>query len=180
MFGGLAAQQRAAGDDAAVGDARHDFADAFGHGATDRDVVLQEQRLGAAHHEVVDDHRDQVEADRVVLVHRLRDRQLGADAVGRRRQQRFAVTAPQREQPGETAEAAAHFGPGGLLGQRFEQFDGAVTRLDVHPGRCVGGAVSSGLIRHRQQGYRRRPSPVTGRPAPMRRSRRTPPGGVTP
>ena len=59
------------------------FADPLGHRAADGDVVLQEQRLGAAHHQVVDDHRDQVEADGVVLVHRLGDRELGADAVGR-------------------------------------------------------------------------------------------------
>ena len=138
------------------GDARDDLGDALGHGAADGDVVLQEQRLGAAHDEVVDDHRDQVEADGVVLVHRLRDRQLGADAVGRRRQQRLAVAAPQGEQPGEAAEPAPHLGSGRLLRQWFEQFDGAVTRLDVHPGRCVGGAAVAGplILAHRAQGYR--------------------------
>ena len=41
-------------------------------------------------------------------------------------------------------EPTAHLGPGGLLGQRFEQFDGAVTGFDVHPGRCVGDAVLFG------------------------------------
>jgi hypothetical protein len=119
------------------------------------DVVLQEQGLGAAHHQVVDDHRDQIDADRVVLVHGLGHRQLGAHAVGRGCEQWFAIAAAQREQPRESTEPAAHFGPGGLLGQRFEQFDGAVTGLDVHPSRCVGDAVLFGLIRHRQQGYRR-------------------------
>ena len=180
MFGGLAAQQRAARHHAAVGDARHQFADPLGHGAADRDVVLQEQRLGAAHHQVVDDHRDQVEADGVVLVHRLGDGQLGADAVGRRRQQRLAIAAAQREQPGESAEPAPHLGPGGLLGQRFEQFDGAVTGFDVHPGRCVGDAVLFGLIRHRQQGYRR--CPPLGNQSILRislRSPRTIANGVT-
>ncbi len=62
-----------------------DRVDPLRHELADGDVVLQEQRLGAADHQVVDHHRDQVDADGVVLVHRLRDRRLGADAVGGRR-----------------------------------------------------------------------------------------------
>ena len=133
---------------------RHQFTDPFGHGAADRDVVLQEQRLGAAHHQVVDDHGDQVQPDGVVLVHGLGDRQLGAHAVGRRRQHRFAIAAAQGEQPGESAESAAHLGPRRLGRQWFEQFDGAVTGFDVHPGRCIRHAVLFGAIGHRDQGYR--------------------------
>ncbi len=132
----------------------HELAHPLGHRASDGDVVLQEQRLGTAHHQVVDDHRDEVEADGVVLVHGLGDGQLGADAVGRGGQQRLAVAAAQGEQPGEPAEAAAHLGSGRLAGQRFEQFDGAVTCFDVHPGRCIGDAVLCGAIRHRRQVYR--------------------------
>ena len=128
--------------------------DPLGHRAADGDVVLQEQRLGAAHHQVVDDHGDEVEADGVVLVHRLGDGQLGADAVGRGGQHRLAIPAAQREQPGEAAETAAHLGSGRLARQRFEQFDGAVTSFDVHPGRCIGDAVLCGAIRHRDQIYR--------------------------
>ncbi len=127
------------------------FADALGHGAADGDVVLQEQRFGAAHHEVVDDHGDEVDPDGVVLVHGLGDGQLGADAVGRGRQHRFAVAAAQREQPGETAETAPDLGPGGLLGERFEEFDGAVAGLDVDPGRRVGDAGWFGAFGHRSQ-----------------------------
>ena len=159
VLGGFAAQQRAAGQHAAVGDAGDDLGDALGHRAADGDVVLKEQRFGAAHHQVVDDHRDEVQPDGVVLVHGLRDRQLGADAVGRGGEQGFAVAAAQREQPGEAAEPAAHLGSGRLLGQRLEQFDGPVTRFDVHPGRCIGGAVPLGplALAHRAQGYRSAP-----------------------
>ena len=96
-----------------------------------------------------------------MLVHRLRDRQLGTDTVGGGRQHRFAVAAAQREQSGESAQPAAHLGPGGLCGQRLEQIDGAVTGFNVHPGRRVGDAlaarVASGAfsgIRHRDKGYR--------------------------
>ena len=55
------------------------------------DVVGHEQRLGAADDEVVDDHADQVDADRVVDAHPLGDGDLGADAVGRGREQRPPV-----------------------------------------------------------------------------------------
>ena len=65
--------------------------DLLGHDLAGGDVVGQEQRLGADHDEVVDDHGDQVDADRVVPVERLRDRDLGADAVGRGGQHRLRV-----------------------------------------------------------------------------------------
>ncbi len=46
----------------------------------DGDVVLQEQRFGAAHHEVVDAHGHQVLADGVMFADRLRDGEFGTDA----------------------------------------------------------------------------------------------------
>ena len=62
-LGGLAADQRAAGDAAALGDALDD-------GGAGRDVELaggeiveEEQRLGALHDDVVDAHGDEVDAD---------------------------------------------------------------------------------------------------------------------
>ena len=90
---GLAAEQRRAGLGAGLGDALDDVGDALGDDLAAGDVVGHEQRLGAAHDEVVDEHADEVEADRVVLVHALRDLHLGADAVGRGREQRAACTA---------------------------------------------------------------------------------------
>ena len=81
----------------------------------------------------------------------------GCRTVLRRRLRQRGVDPLTGDPPGESAEATPHFGPGGLLGQRFEQFDGAVTGFDVHPGRCIGDAVLFGLIRHREQGYRRCP-----------------------
>ena len=160
MLGGLTTQQGASGDDAALRDARHDGTDPLRHGAAHGDVILQEQRLGTTHHQVVDHHGDQVEADGVVDVHGLGDRQLGTDPVGGRGDDRFPVAAAQREQSGETAEAAAHFRTGGPLGQRLEQFDRAIAGLDVHPRRRIRNAgafpplVWRRLLRHRCQGYR--------------------------
>ena len=50
---------------AAVGDARDELLDLVGVELADRDVVEEEQRLGALAHDVVDAHRDEVDADGV-------------------------------------------------------------------------------------------------------------------
>ncbi len=140
MLGGLTAQESTPGLDTALGDARDDLRDPLRHHTPDGDVILQEQRFRTAHHEVVDDHRDEVQTDRVVLVERLRDRELGAHAVGGRGEQRFLVVTLECEQTGEAAETAEHLRPGGPLRVRREQFDGPITGLDVHARRCVGSS----------------------------------------
>jgi hypothetical protein len=89
VLGGLAADERGAGELAAGRDAAHDVGDALGEHLAARDVVGHEERLRAHHDDVVDDHADEVLADRVVLVDRLRDRDLRADAVGRGGEQRL-------------------------------------------------------------------------------------------
>ena len=55
--------------DAGGGDARDDGRDPLRDDLAAGDVVGHEQRLGAAHDDVVDDHADEVEADGVVHVH---------------------------------------------------------------------------------------------------------------
>ena len=64
------------------GDAADDGRDLLRHHLAGGDVVGHEQRLGADDHQVVDHHRDQVDADRVVPVDGLGDHELGADPVG--------------------------------------------------------------------------------------------------
>ena len=92
MLRRLAPEQCAAGDAAALGDAAHDVGDALGEHRAGCDVVGHEERLGAADDEVVDDHRDEVDADRVVDVEGLRDRDLRPDTIGRGGEQRPAVS----------------------------------------------------------------------------------------
>ena len=82
-FRGLTADQRA---DALRGTGGN----AFDHHRSDRrielaagEVVEEEQRLGPLHHEVVDRHGDEIDADRIVTRRFDRDFDLGADAVGR-------------------------------------------------------------------------------------------------
>ena len=106
-LGGLAADQRAAGLAAALGDAgddraspRRDLELAGG------EIVEEEQRLGALHDEVVDAHGDEVDADRVVLAGVDRELELGADAVGGRDQDRIAVAGRLRGRRGRRSRRA--------------------------------------------------------------------------
>ena len=143
---GLAAEQRAARLDAALGDAGNNVGYLLGDDLADRDVVLQEKWLRAADDKVVDAHGDQVDADGVVLVHRLSDGQLGADAVGSGREQRLLVLA-QGEQAGEAADAALDLWAGGALGKGREQLYGLVAGFDGDTCGLVGHArVSWGVV----------------------------------
>ena len=98
--GRLAAQQGAVGLDAAGGDALDDLLQqgriVLGHGH----VVEEEQRLGPAAQGVVDAHRHQVDADRVVPADRHGHLELRAHAVGAGDQHRVLVV-PGEELVGE-------------------------------------------------------------------------------
>ena len=144
MLGGLAAHQRGAGNLAGAGDAADDVGDALRDHLAAGDVVGHEQRLGADHHDVIDHHADQVEADGVVDVHGLGDGDLGAHAVGGGGQQRLLVGQQPGDvvQAGESAEPAKHGRAVGGLDGFLHQFDGPVAGFDVHPGGGVGDGVS--------------------------------------
>src|SRR5258708_5336777 len=90
LRGAPPADERAARELAAPGDALDDF-------GGDRDVELaageiveKEERFRALREDVVDAHRHEVDADRVVHPELERELQLGSDAVGARHQHRFA------------------------------------------------------------------------------------------
>jgi hypothetical protein len=115
VLGGLAADEGDAGLLAGAGDAADDGRDPLGDDLAARDVVGHEERLGAAHDDVVDDHPDEVEADGVVPIEGLGDGDLGADAVGGRGEHRAVIRAIALASniPSEAAEAAEHLGSGG-------------------------------------------------------------------
>ena len=148
MLRGLAADEGGAGLGAAGGDAAHDVGDALGEDLAARDVVGHEERLGADHDDVVDDHADQVEADRVVLVDGLRDRDLRADAVGAGREQRLGVAAQRRgvEQARESADSAQDLGAVRAADGGLHQLDREVACGRVDPGCGIGihGGVARG------------------------------------
>ena len=144
VLGGLTADQGRARGLAGPRDALHDGGDALGDDAAARDVVRHEQRARPDHHDVIDDHADQVLADRAMRVHRPRDRDLGAHPVRRSRQQGppHAQQGRRVHHPGEAAGRADH---GGVVRARhsgLHELDGAVSRGGVHSG---GGVVKGGV-----------------------------------
>ncbi len=134
VLGGLPADERTAGLHAAVRDAGNDRRDPLGVQLAARDVVLQEQRLGAAGDQVVDHHGDQVDTDGVVDVQRLRDRGLRADPVRRRREHRLPeLVDRQLEQRGEATDSTHHLWSVGFLGVRLHPVDGLLAGGDGDP-----------------------------------------------
>ncbi len=135
----LAAEQRAARAPAALGHARDHLLDLFGDELADRDVVEEEQRLGALRRDVVDRHRDAVDPDRVAPVGEPRDQRLRADAVGRRHEQRIAEALPvDGEQAAEPADVADDLGPERRADVRLDELDRLLARGDVDARAGIG------------------------------------------
>ena len=88
---GLAADERGARLDAAVGHAGDDLFEHRRVVLAAGDVIEEEQRLGSLRHDVVDAHGHAVDADRVMLVHELGDDELRAHTIGAGDEHRFVV-----------------------------------------------------------------------------------------
>ena len=103
-----------------------------------REVVQEEERLGALHQDVVDAVVDQILADGVVDVAVEGDFQLGADAVGAGHQHGVAGSERlQAEQPAEAADLRQHVRREGALGQRPDAPDDLVAGVDVDAARLI-------------------------------------------
>ena len=139
-LGGFAADQRATGLFAAERDALDDFGGGIHIELAAGEIIEEEQRLRALHQDVVDAHADQVDADRVVAIQFEGELEFGADAVGAGHQHRFAVFFGDLHQRAEAADAVEHFRAHRALGKRFDVFDQAVARVDVHTCISVGKA----------------------------------------
>jgi hypothetical protein len=147
-FGGLAADQRAAGLAAALGDAGD-------HGGGDSIVefaggiiVEKEERLRALHDKIVDAHGDEIDADRVMFAAVDGEFELGTDTVIGGDEQRIGeACSAQVEKAAETAEIGVGTGAAGGLGERR---DGADQRIacgyrDAGLGVCVSGGGLVGV-----------------------------------
>src|SRR5262249_7489233 len=107
-----------------------------------REVVEEEQRLGALHDEVVDAHGDEVDADGVVPAGGDGELELGADAVGGGDQDRVTVARSLGVEEGaEAAEAGGRAAAGRGARQRLDRLDQRVAGVDVDAGGFVGPAV---------------------------------------
>ena len=107
VFGGLAAQQRAAGAQAAFVDAAHDVGHGLRVDLAHHQVVEKEQRRRAAGRDVVDAHGHGVDADGAVDAHLAGEHDLGAGAVGAGHEH-GVVDRRHAQQPGEAADALEH------------------------------------------------------------------------
>ncbi len=143
-LGGLAADQRAAGLLATVGDALDHFGGGRHVELAAGEVVEEEQRLGALHQDVVHAHRDQVDADGVVAVQLESELEFGAHAVGAGYQHRLLVFFGDLDQAAEAADAAQDFGAHGALGKGFDVLDQLISGVDVDARVAVGQAVGGG------------------------------------
>jgi hypothetical protein len=100
------------------------------------------------HHEVVDAHGDQVDADRVVTPRFDGDFQLGADAIGGDDQQGILETGGARiEECAEAAQRRVGARPRGGARQRRDGLDQGVAGIDIDTGIFVGRMVANGLSR---------------------------------
>ena len=104
------------------------------------DVIEKEQRPRRVADDVVDAHRNAVDADGVVTPGLEREHQLGADAVRARDQHRRAhlAGAVQPDQRAEAADAADHVRAGCRLRDRAEQRNQALLQRDIDARRFVG------------------------------------------
>src|SRR4030095_16844403 len=119
-----AADQRAARLAAARGDAGDHRAPGLDRELPGRVVVEEEQRLGALDDQIVDAHRDEIDADAVVAAALDRGLWIGARAVGGGEQQRIAESrGAQVEQRAEAAEFGVGAGPPRRLGERLDRLD---------------------------------------------------------
>ena len=133
VFRGLATEEGGPGDPTAFGDAGDQLFEPRRFEFADGDVVEEEERLGTDAGEVVDQHRDEVDPDRVVASDLTRDVELGADAVGRGDEHRRRVLRRvEGEQPAEAADAAQHLGPLRAGDDVLDPLDRLVTRFNRH------------------------------------------------
>ena len=101
------------------------------------EVIEEEQRLRALDEDVVDAHRDEVDADRVVAAEPLRELELRADAIGSGDQHRFAEPLADLDQPAEAADAGEHFRAHRSLGEWLDPFDERIAGVDVDAGVAI-------------------------------------------
>ena len=143
-LGRLPADQGASRLRAPLGDALHDGGRNILVELAGRKIIQKEQRLGALDDNVVDAHRDKINADRIVEAALDRDLDLGADAVVGRDQDR--VDKPRRleiEQPAESAKLRARPGTARGPGEGADSIHDPIADIDVDPRLGVGERLSA-------------------------------------
>ena len=138
-LGGLAADQRASGLAAAFGNAGNDALGNTDIELAGSEIVEKEERLGALHHEIVDVHGDEIDADAVMGAGLDGELELGADAVGGGDEERVLEAARlEVEQAAEPADAAQKAGARGPGGERADRVHQRIASIDIDAGVAVG------------------------------------------
>src|ERR1043165_8991820 len=131
----------AAGAGGAAADVGHHRRPQFSGG----EVVEKEQRPRALDEDVVDAVADEVVADGVVDLHRLRDAELRADAVGRGDEDRvFDAVELRAKEAAEGADVGEDVRREGAAGDAPDLAKGLVLRVDVHARVAITRLVGHG------------------------------------
>ena len=113
------------------------------------EIIEEEQGLGALDDEVVDAHRDEVDADAVVAAELDRQLELGADAVIGGDQQRIVIARRlQVEEAAEPAEFGIGAGARGRAGEGGDGFDQRVAGGDRDAGIGVSESDDFCVLRY--------------------------------
>ena len=137
-FGGFTADEGAAREFAALGDARDDAGGDVHVELAAGVVVEEEEALGALHENVVHAHGDEVLAHGVVAAEAEGEHKLRSHAVGARDENGVLVFLAHFEESAEAADGAENARNEGALGGGFDAFDEFVSGVDRHAGSCVG------------------------------------------
>jgi hypothetical protein len=108
------------------------------------EVVEEEQRLGALHHEVIDRHRHEIDADPGMQPGLDRDLHLGPDAIGGGDQHRvLEARRLEVEQAAEAADLGIRAGTRGRAHHGLDQIDQTVSGIDIDARICISEPASA-------------------------------------
>src|ERR1700722_2765868 len=138
-LGRFASHQRAAGLHASFDDAGDEpFPDSDIEFAG-CEVIEKEQRLGALHDYIVDAHRHQIDAHRIVAAGVDREAELGSDSIGSRHQHGFSIPIERYfDQGTESSNSAQHLAAHGTPNVRLDSFHEFLAGVDIDSGLAIG------------------------------------------
>ena len=141
-FRRLAADQRAIGDAATLGNAFDHLGGGLDIERAGGEIVEKEQRLGALNHEIVDAHGNEVDAHGIVFFSVDGDLQLCAHAVIGGNQNRVGKACRlEVEQSAKPADLAIGTGTQRRFDRRLDTRDQLIAGIDVDTGLRVGHAL---------------------------------------
>ena len=127
--------------------AAHDLDADIGGKLSGCEIIEKEQGFRALDDEIVDAHRDKIDADRVMDIGIDRDLNLGADAVIRGDENRIYVTSGlEIEEPAEPANFGVGPRPACRAHQRLDLVDHSIAGIDADAGIRIGQAI--GVVAH--------------------------------